>query len=69
MQYWKQPSSSSVLTIGVDEADGDDKEMVVGESEAEYVAIALMWPLQHASRIEEFDPPIGTAQEGSVVGG
>jgi hypothetical protein len=39
------------------------------ESLAEYVAMALMCPLQHASRMEEFDPPTGTAQEGSVVGG
>lgn len=28
-----------------------------------------MWLLQQASRIEEFEPPMGTAQEGSVVGG
>jgi hypothetical protein len=39
------------------------------ESSAEYVAMALMCPLQHASRMEEFEPPTGTAQEGSVVGG
>ena len=28
-----------------------------------------MWPLQQASRIEEFEPPTGTAQEERVVGG
>lgn len=50
---------------GVEDADGDD----VVESGAEYVAIALMCPLQHASSIEEFEPPMGTAHDGSVVGG
>lgn len=66
MQYWKQPSLSSELTMtGVDDVEGDD----VVVSGAEYVAMALMWPLQHASRIEELEPPTGTAQEGSVVGG
>lgn len=50
---------------GVDDADGDD----VAVSGAEYVAMALMCPLQHASRIEELEPPTGTAHEGSVVGG
>ena len=31
--------------------------------------MALMWPLQQVSRIEEFEPPMGTAQDVSVVGG
>ena len=38
-------------------------------SGAEYVARALMWPLQQAWRMELFVPPMGTAQEESVVGG
>lgn len=66
MQYWKQSSPSSELTItGVVESRGVN-EVVSG---AEYVAMALMWPLQQASRIELFEPPMGTAQEGRVVGG
>lgn len=28
-----------------------------------------MWPLQQVSRIEEFEPPTGTAQDVRVVGG
>lgn len=31
--------------------------------------MALIWPLQQASRMDEFEPPTGTAHEGSVVGG
>jgi hypothetical protein len=31
--------------------------------------MALMWPLQQVSRIEEFEPPMGTAQDVRVVGG
>jgi hypothetical protein len=31
--------------------------------------MALMWPLQHTSRTDEFEPPMGTAQEERVVGG
>lgn len=34
-----------------------------------YVRSTLMWPLQHVSRIVELLPPIGTAQEATVVGG
>jgi hypothetical protein len=66
MQYWKQSSPSSELTItGDEEAESADKVV----SGAEYVAIALMCPLQQASRIELFEPPMGTAHEGRVVGG
>jgi hypothetical protein len=66
MQYWKHPSlSSELMMTGVEDADGDD----VVASGAEYVAIALMWPLQHASSIEELEPPTGTAQDERVVGG
>lgn len=36
---------------------------------AAYVSMALMCPLQHVSRIEEFEPPMGTEQEARVVGG
>jgi hypothetical protein len=61
MQYWKHPSSSSVLTMGSEEDEENDG--------AEYVAMALMCPLQQASRMEEFEPPIGTAQEERLVGG
>jgi hypothetical protein len=28
-----------------------------------------MWPLQQTSRMEEFEPPMGMAQEERVVGG
>lgn len=31
--------------------------------------MALICPLQHVSRMEEFEPPMGTAQEVRVVGG
>ena len=66
MQYWKQSSLSSELTMtGVEDAEGED-EVVSG---VEYVAMALMCPLQHASRMELFEPPMGTAHEGRVVGG
>ncbi len=60
MQYWKHPSLSSELTMtGVEDADGDD----VVESGAEYVAMALMWPLQHASRIEELEQHASRIEE------
>ena len=66
MQYWKQSSPSSELTItGVDEEESDERAL----SGAEYVAMAFICPLQQASKIELFDPPIGTAQAGWVVGG
>lgn len=54
MQNWKHPSSDTAL-------DSD--------AGAEYVAMGLMCPLQQASSIEEFEPPMGTEQEGRVVGG
>lgn len=31
--------------------------------------MALMCPLQQVSRMEEFEPPMGTAQAERVVGG
>jgi hypothetical protein len=53
-QNWKHPLSA----LAFDEDPG-----------AEYVAMALMWPLQHVSRMEELEPPMGTAQEARLVGG
>lgn len=55
------------MTGGVEDEDDDEDEDVV--SGAEYVASALMWPLQQAWRMELFWPPMGTAQEERVVGG
>lgn len=54
VQNWKQPSSVRVFEL---------------EPGGPYVTMALTWPLQHVSRIEEFEPPIGTAQDASAVGG
>jgi hypothetical protein len=54
VQNWKQPLSDRAFPL---------------EPGAEYVAMVLMWLLQHASRIEEFDPPMGTAQDAREVGG
>jgi hypothetical protein len=53
VQNWKHPSSERALP-----APG-----------AAYVENELMWELQQESRMDEFEPPMGTAQDARAVGG
>jgi hypothetical protein len=53
-QNWKQPLSDLAFEL---------------EPGAAYVDMALMWPLQHVSRMVVFEPPMGRAQAVRVVGG
>jgi hypothetical protein len=67
--FVKQPSTYSGLSVTQNWKHPLSARALEEEPGAEYVAMALMWPLQQTSRMDEFEPPMGTAQEVRVVGG
>jgi hypothetical protein len=67
--FVKQPSTYSGLSVTQNWKQPLSERAFEDDPGAEYVAMALIWPLQHVSRMDELEPPTGTAHAARLVGG